>query len=793
MKIGYKEPEIPMLVPKPEYVYAISNPVMLLDGTWQVKHTKDWSPITVPSDMLAHKPDDFTGKYRYKRTIELPEDMINKELVLKFQAVNGFVKVYIDDTFVAEHLNGFVAWNINIRDYVKGREKFVLTIEVDETKDKVSTYNHGGIIGSVMLYSFADNYITSLHTTTTFVKDSNNQYDYTNCDLRIDFGVWNNEIDYDYKVQLYHPEDSRLVKSLKIESLEEDTTSKSITLGIKNPKLWDAEHPWLYQLELSIYKGEELLERVKQSVGFRQITRIKNQLFVNGEEVKLRGICRHEISPLNGRCVTKELTEQDVELFKEANCNYIRTSHYPPSEYFLQLCDEKGIYVEDELALAFIARTLDYTQRDPSQTERYLSHFAEVMARDYSHPSVIMWSLCNESFGGYNFDILNRFVHKMDPSRPTKFSYPMTMQEEHEPVDIWSVHYSNIEEDLAKKCDNVSVGYSPGYDMPVIHDEYAHIPCYNRTEHRRDPNVRNFWGESIKKFWDKIWNTKGALGGAIWAGIDETDIFCGGKTSLEWGIIDIWRRKKPEHYMTRKAYSPIVLPKGEVVLKENHMASLEIENRFCHTNLSEVMIKWKYGKLSGSFYGGQIKPREKGIIHFNLPIDASVKGCKMELTFMDAFRNKVDEYLLPLVSNKEEIDLSPAQHVGENIPLSYSEKEDRVVIKAREFHIEFSKRTGLLIKAISKGQSVLIDGPYMNVPYIKLGKWEKTDFKVKEDQGVITLITRGAYGKQMDVTFNIRIESDGSIKTQYTIDNLYAKLPKKLKLRVGVDCGGLDE
>ncbi|HHX59792.1 MAG TPA: hypothetical protein GX707_03490 [Epulopiscium sp.] len=355
------------------------------------------------------------------------------------------------------------------------------------------------------------------------------------------------------------------------------------------------------------------------------------------------------------------------------------------------------------------------------------------------------------------------------------------------------MHYSNLEEDLSKKCDNVSVGYSPGYDMPVIHDEYAHIPCYNRTEHRRDPNVRNFWGESIKKFWDKIWNTKGALGGAIWAGIDETDIFCGGKTSLEWGIIDIWRRKKPEHYMTRKAYSPIVLPKGEVVLGKDHTASLEIENRFCHTNLSEVMIEWKYGELSGSFYGGQIKPREKGIIYFSLPIDASVKGCKIELTFMDAFRNKVDEYLLPVVSNKEEIDLSTVQHLVESTPLSYFEKEERVIIKAKEFHIEFSKNTGLLTKAISKGQSVLIDGPYMNVPYIKLGKWEKNDFKVRKDKEGITLITQGAYGNQMDVTFNIRIQSDASIKTQYTINHLYAKLPKKVKLRVGVDCGGLDE
>src|SRR5699024_278811 len=116
----------------------------------------------------------------------------------------------------------------------------------------------------------------------------------------------------------------------------------------------------------------------------------------------------------------------------------------------------------------------------------------------------------------------------------------------HEPVDVWSIHYTNQDVDLSEKRDNVSVGLMEGKDVPVIHDEYAHIPCYNREEHRRDPNVRNFWGESIKKFWDKIWNTKGALGGAIWAGIDETDVYSSGNTQLEWGIIDIWRRRKPE-------------------------------------------------------------------------------------------------------------------------------------------------------------------------------------------------------------------------------------------------------
>lgn len=207
----------------------------------------------------------------------------------------------------------------------------------------------------------------------------------------------------------------------------------------------------MYTLEMTLLEEGREIECIRRKTGLRKLTKKGNRLFVNHREVKLRGACRHEISPKAGRALTRELIEQDVALFKEANCNYIRTSHYPPSEYFLELCDENGIYVEDELALAFIARTLPYTQRDPEQTGRYLSHFTEVLARDYNHPSVIIWSLCNESFGGSNFDLLNRYVHRKDPTRLTKFSYPMTIREEHEMPDIWSIHYSEYDTDLAKK------------------------------------------------------------------------------------------------------------------------------------------------------------------------------------------------------------------------------------------------------------------------------------------------------------------------------------------------------
>lgn len=812
MKLRYEEPLIPRLVPRPSWCGGIEEPVMVLDGSWKLKHSEEpeqflfekdfnnWPDIPVPSDMGVHKNEGspFTGNYIYKRQVKLPEVTENVSYVLRFEGVNGFAKVYIDGEYAADHENGFVSWNTDITEYLKEKKEFTLTVSVDETRDQVSTFNHGGILHSVLLFRLPCNYFTMVRTTTVFDET------YRDCTLQLQLGLKENNSESRYEAELADPHGITVFRG-KLQSLQiSEDGIHSAEISVKTPMKWDAEHPWLYTLKLSLWTGEEKSEEIIHRFGFRQIKRVENRLYVNGQEVKLRGVCRHEISPLNGRCLTKELIEQDVALFKEANCNYIRTSHYPPSEYFLDQCDEKGIYVEDELALAFIARTLKYTQRDPALTKRYLSHFAEVFARDFSHPSVLIWSLCNESFGGYNFDLLNRFAHRLDPTRPTKFSYPMTMQEEHEPVDIWSIHYSNLEEDLAKKCDNVSVGYSPGYDLPVLHDEYAHIPCYNRTEHRRDPNVRNFWGESIKRFWDKIWVTKGALGGAIWAGIDETNIFNGGATCLEWGIIDIWRRKKPEHYLTRKAYSPIVIKNEEFLCSDNRI-TVEMENRFCHTNLKEVGMEWKYGEVTGTLMGPDVLPGERGRIEINLSAGTVsapsgtgdfCSGAKLPdliaLNFADAFENRVDEYLLPVIKEGTGLGKASEERTGKG-SLTCKEEETVFSVAGESFHMAFSRKTGLLTEALAGGKPVLTGGPCLNVPYLRLGPWKCTGFKTERENDKILVTIKGAYGNDLDVTFLILVGPDGTFETHYTIDHLYAKLPKEIKLRVGVDCGGLDE
>lgn len=786
------ESVIPRLTPRPQWCQKINEPIRCLDGVWVVKDSVkgDIYQVEVPLDMTILHRKGLSQQYEYHREINVTGEAAENRVLLRFEGVNGFAWVFIDDVLVGTHENGFLSWNIEITEYTRGKDRIALKVVMDEAADKVSAYNHGGILHSVYLYVLPQAYINALYLSPLFGEDMDN------CTLRVDMDIESRENagtkSCEVELTLYDPEGEEvLTKRVGLTTRVEGYYT--IQLPVEHPTLWDAEHPRMYTLIVTLLQDGQAIEKTCARTGLRLLERKGNRVFVNQKEIKLRGVCRHEISPRKGRTLTKELIDQDIVLFKEANCNYIRTSHYPPSEYFLEQCDVHGIYVEDELALAFIARTLPYLQRDPEYTRRYRSHFTECLARDYNHPSVIIWSLCNESFGGYNFDLLNQYVHAKDPTRMTKFSYPMTMQEEHEMPDIWSIHYSEYSADLAKKRDNLSVGYAPGKDMPVLHDEYVHIACYNREELRRDPATRTFWGESIRIFWDKIWNTEGALGGAIWAGIDETDIYDGGNTQLEWGIIDVWRRKKPEFYMTRKAYSPIRVlhlqqtEKGMFVI---------VENRFCHTNLSQVKVQWSSKSGCGEMMLPCCEPART--VKALIPMDAQVlKGAgDIYLSFLDSNGMQVEEVRYEQSITQEpgsDNAILPWTPIEEKAGFIMREEEAGTLITGNGIIAEFHKDSGLLKGLWAAGEQLLVGGPILNVPYLKLGEWRLKKRSMDTTPEGIVLQLEGGYEGTLDLTWKITLTQTGDLLTEYEIHKLYKNLPKQLKLRVGVDCGGPDE
>jgi beta-galactosidase len=796
--------------PLPLTTAGVQQPILLLDGVWKMHprppaefwtskiNPASWNDVPVPGHTGTqgyHIEGD--QEYAFRRTIHIPADFSGKRVIIRFEGVNCFARVWVDGAYVMSHYGGFTSWDCDITAFVQPGHSAGLTVGVAHKPNEISPMNEGGMIRSVKLVALPPTPLARLHVETDF------DAAYADATLKVTAGV---EFEHGANsaygansapqrarvlLALVDPQGKAVPITPNAIDLDDqhpaDAQHPAVTISIPvaHPLKWDAEHPNLYVLQVSLLVGDEEVETVLKNVGFRKIVRDGNRLLVNGEEVKLRGVCRHDIYPLTGRAVTPALVEQDVLLFRAANVNFIRTSHYPPREDFLDACDRYGMYVEDEISVAFVYQFIRPTENDPDLTEAYMGQFSEMIERDRSHPSVIMWSLANESYWGRNFQKQLEYARQEDPTRPTIFSYPITIPNGHPGVDIWSLHYASWNANPADRQDNFSVGMAWNHSLPVLHDEYAHLPCYDHPELRRDPGVHDFWGESVKRFWESIYTTPGALGGALWAGIDEISITPQGYRGWEWGIYDGWRRHKPEYWLTQKAYSPIRVDEQPLPNPgAGRSLALSVRNWFSHTNLNEIKVRWQVGTQAGSLPGPDAAPGQTGIL--TIPARQWADGDVLNLQFYRLGDILVDEYNLPVGA----VDHQPATPHG---PAPEIHEDAGTLTLARPaFSLVFSKKTGLIEKGTSNGVEVITGGPYLNLVGVPLAEWSLRSFACHAQPDEVVVEISGSYGA-LEVRFTLRVDGTGLIRTTYTIDKMPFGAPRARKLNVGEDVGGFSE
>jgi hypothetical protein len=305
--------------------------------------------------------------------------------------------------------------------------------------------------------------------------------------------------------------------------------------------------------------------------------------------------------------------------------------------------------------------------------------------RDRNHPCVIIWSIGNENEYGNNFQAEYRFVKSVDRSRPVIFSYPGYVPKDSTCYDIVSMHY--VAYDGHTKQIGIDMQDFGLPTIPVLHDEWAHVPCYNTPTLKTDLNVRNFWGESIKKMWDACFESEG-LGGAIWGYIDECFMLPDTVVGYgQWGIIDIWRRKKPEFWLTKKAYSP-------VRVQRTHFASYDpkndlivpVYNRFDHANLRELRIQVTSHGSTQFIPAPDIPPHTKGSI--KLP-QSMLRDGQINLKFLQLGDMVVDEELLTF-GGTEITPVLPTK------PIHVTESGSSLNATGDRFTLSFNKKTGLI-------------------------------------------------------------------------------------------------
>jgi beta-galactosidase len=278
-------------------------------------------------------------------------------------------------------------------------------------------------------------------------------------------------------------------------------TTARLSLKVANPRKWSAETPYLYQLLLTLKDASgAVLEVIPAKVGFRKVE-IKNaRLLVNGQAVLIKGVNRHEHSEETAKYVDLASMVRDIRLMKKFNVNAVRTSHYPNSPAWYDLCDQYGLYVLDEANIEVHHYGNDERNRlsnDPAWGPAYLDRVQRMVERDKNHPSVIIWSMGNESGDGPNVAATYRWTRQRDPSRP--FHYEGSSSHGGPNSDIDSFMYPPPE--------RVKQLAAQRPEMPLILCEYTH-------------SMGNSNG-GLKEYWDIFYSGTNAQGAFVWDWVDQ--------------------------------------------------------------------------------------------------------------------------------------------------------------------------------------------------------------------------------------------------------------------------------
>jgi len=708
--------------PVPASVNELKDFKIELNGNWQFNAypEKDfflksklsgWKTIEVPGEWVMQGHTVKSGEYAgYVKSFKIPSEWKGKRIILKCEAIYSECKIYLNNQEAGGHLGGMTAFEKDITSLVKNGENLIsIAVRSESLADTLSSASRyavhplGGITRPIYLIAVPEVNVVSFHVSTTFDEK------YEDANLKTELKI-SNETLKEQKGELKLI--LRDVSGKTIATTGKSNTSvtlvpnainlNTIELKVANPKKWDPEHPNLYFLECTVVVNGKEITKIIRRFGFRQIEVRGNQVFVNNKPIKLKGVCRHEVSPNRGRSLTGNQWAEDVKLFKEGNVNYIRTSHYPPNEKLLEACDEQGMFVEEEAPFCWASKG---PVNDTNYFDAILQPTLEMVERDKSHPCILQWSIGNESNDFIElFKISSDLVKAADPSRPRNFSQ-WGEDGDGGYLEIGNHHYPGPSGPDKYR----------DHKRPVTFDEYCHLNAYNRNELMTDPGVRDFWGNILLKMWEGMYYSKGVLGGALWAGIDDSFFLPDGPVVGygTWGPIDGWRRPKPEYWHMKKIFTPVKVKLIES--QDNDSVTLEMENRFFFTNLNECRILWKNSDQKGEIHPN-IKTGAKGLV--KLPVTYSL----LQKLTVDVYHSSdvpMDQYVFDL--SKPVI----TEKVISNEPIKWSLNGSAQIAESSNIKVSISNEN--LIISDRSGKEILNGWPVlMLIPFNSVGDTQMT-------------------------------------------------------------------
>ena len=435
--------------------------------------------------------DNNVGSYR--RIVNIPDSWDGKQVIAHFGSVTSNIYLYVNGQFVGYAEDAKVAAEFDITPYLKKGDNLIAFqtfrwCDGSWCEDQ-DFWRLSGVARDSYLY--ARNSAVQL-TNIKITPDLQNNYE-------------------DGVVQIYAEVKGQPVIEYKllnhngIEIIKSDANFKKRVNGtaqftIKNVKKWSAEDPYLYTLVATVkdQKGN-IVEVVPQKVGFRKVEIVNSQMLVNGKAVYIKGADRHEMDPDGGYVVSRERMIQDIKIMKRLNINAVRTCHYPDDPIWYDLCDEYGLYVTAEANQEShgFGYGNDAEAKKPEFAKQILERNQHNVEMYYNHPSVIVWSLGNETVNGDNFIAAYKWIKEQDKSRPVQFEQAGRTGEN---TDIFCpMYYSHDGCDKYSKDDK--------YTRPLIQCEYNHT-------------MGNSSG-GLKEYWDMVRKYPKFQGGYIWDFVDQ--------------------------------------------------------------------------------------------------------------------------------------------------------------------------------------------------------------------------------------------------------------------------------
>ena len=547
-----------------------------------------------PRDWTAYENRNPVGSY--VTFVNVTKEMLAKNLILHFGGVHSAMYVWINGKKVGYSQNSMSPAEFDVTSYLRaGVNK--LAVEVYRWSDgsyleDQDMWRLSGIFREVQLWvrplvHIADYQVTAVPNS-----------DYSEADVCAKISICNTGTRVAKVFPVFKIEEKINSQLRPLTINAGDTVCQIYHYTIKNPRLWSAEKPDLYPFSVELQdKKRQVVEHFDYHLGVKRVECVGEVFKINGKNVKLRGVNRHDHHPVTGRYVDDATYELDLRLMKQANINFLRTSHYPDREYLYELCDRWGIYVMDEAnqeshGYGYANEEMGH---DAAWRDAHVDRAESLVKRDYNHPCVILWSLGNEGGIGPNIQAMHDKVCELDSTR-------LPFYDCHPRYSALHDHGYPSPEDLRREAEKET-------EKPLIAREYAHA-------------MGNSMG-NLQEYWDVIYSDSSIAGAAVWDWVDQGllkkdgDIKYyayggdyGDKPNLDAfcinGLLAPDRTPHPHYYEVQYVYQPLQFVQEDDsirIINRDYFTGIDQYEYYCEVYHNGELVTGELARITGDKFG----------------------------------------------------------------------------------------------------------------------------------------------------------------------------------------------